>query len=38
MPLAPSVWSCTFGMLTDRHGVAWAVSGATIPMAGQLLT
>lgn len=27
MPLAPSFWAKTFGMLTDRHGVSWAVSG-----------
>lgn len=27
MPLAPAFWAETFGMLTDRHGVAWAVNG-----------
>ncbi|MEO8297466.1 MAG: VOC family protein [Burkholderiales bacterium] len=30
MPLAPSFWAQTFGMLTDRFGVAWAVNGAPI--------
>jgi PhnB protein len=34
MPLAPSAWSKTFGMLTDRFGVAWAVNGEAIAMAG----
>lgn len=33
MPLAPTFWARTFGMLTDRHGVSWAVNGAPIPMA-----
>lgn len=33
MPLAPSFWAKTFGMLTDRHGVSWAVSGEPVPMA-----
>ncbi len=27
MPLAPSFWARTFGMLTDRFGVSWAVNG-----------
>lgn len=31
MPLAPTFWAQTFGMLTDRHGVAWAVNGAPLP-------
>ncbi len=30
MPLAPSFWSKTFGMLTDRFGVSWAVNGEPI--------
>lgn len=30
MPLAPAFWAETFGMLTDRFGVAWAVNGAPI--------
>jgi PhnB protein len=30
MPLAPAFWAQTFGMLTDRFGVAWAVNGAPI--------
>jgi PhnB protein len=33
MPLAPSFWSKTFGMLTDRFGVSWAVNGESIPLA-----
>ena len=32
MPLSPTFWAKTFGMLTDRHGVSWAVNGAPIPM------
>ena len=32
MPLAPAFWSKTFGMLTDRFGVNWAVNGEPIPM------
>lgn len=31
MPLAPSFWSKTFGMVTDRFGVSWAVNGEAIP-------
>ena len=30
MPLAPAFWSKTFGMLTDRFGVSWAVNGESI--------
>lgn len=30
MPLAPAFWAKTFGMLTDRFGVAWAVNGEPI--------
>jgi PhnB protein len=30
MPLAPSFWARTFGMLTDRFGVNWAVNGEPI--------
>lgn len=30
MPLAPAFWSKTFGMLTDRFGVSWAVNGEAI--------
>jgi PhnB protein len=30
MPLAPTFWARTFGMLTDRFGVSWAVNGAPI--------
>ena len=32
MPLAPSFWARTFGMLTDRFGVSWAVNGEPVPM------
>lgn len=31
MPMAPSFWAKTFGMLTDRFGVSWAVNGEPIP-------
>ena len=30
MPLAPTFWAKTFGMLTDRFGVSWAVNGEPI--------
>ena len=32
MPLAPSFWAKTFGMLTDRFGVSWALNGDPLPM------
>ncbi len=32
MPLAPAFWAKTFGMLTDRFGVCWAVNGEPIAM------
>ena len=32
MPLAPTFWAKTFGMLTDRYGVSWAVNGEPIPL------
>ena len=32
MPLAPAFWAKTFGMVTDRFGVSWAVNGEPIPM------
>jgi PhnB protein len=32
MPMAPSFWAKTFGMLTDRFGISWAVNGAPIEM------
>ena len=32
MPLMPAFWAKTFGMLTDRFGVSWAVNGEPIPM------
>lgn len=33
MPMAPSFWAKTFGMLTDKFGISWAVNGEPIPMA-----
>ena len=30
MPMMPSFWAKTFGMLTDRFGVSWAVNGEPI--------
>ena len=30
MPLSPSFWAKTFGMLTDRFGLSWAVNGEPI--------
>jgi PhnB protein len=30
MPLAPTFWAKTFGMLTDRFGISWAVNGEPI--------
>jgi PhnB protein len=30
MALVPSFWATTFGMLTDRFGVSWAVSGEPV--------
>jgi PhnB protein len=32
MPLAPAFWARTFGMLTDRFGVSWAVGGDALPV------
>jgi PhnB protein len=32
MPLGPTFWAKTFGMVTDRFGVSWAVSGEPIPI------
>ena len=33
MPLAPTFWAKTFGMVTDRFGVSWGLSGEPLPMA-----
>ncbi|MEO8545678.1 MAG: VOC family protein [Betaproteobacteria bacterium] len=30
MPMAPAFWAATFGMLTDRFGVRWAVNGEPV--------
>jgi PhnB protein len=27
MPLGPTFWADTFGMLTDRYGTSWMISG-----------
>ncbi len=32
MPMAPAFWAKTFGMLTDRFGISWAVNGEPIEM------
>ena len=32
IPLAPAFWAKTFGMLTDRFGVSWAVNGEPIAL------
>ena len=32
MPLAPTFWARTFGMLTDRFGISWAVNGEPVPL------
>jgi PhnB protein len=30
MPMAPAFWAESFGMLTDRFGISWAVNGVPI--------
>lgn len=32
MALAPAFWAKTFGMLTDRFGVSWAVNGEPLAL------
>lgn len=32
MPMGPTFWAKTFGMLTDRFGVSWAVNGEPISL------
>lgn len=32
MPMAPAFWAKTFGMLTDRYGISWAINGEPVPM------
>lgn len=34
MPLAPTFWAKTFGMVTDRYGTPWGINGEAIPMQG----
>lgn len=33
MPLGPTFWARSFGMLTDRFGISWAVNGEPVEMA-----
>jgi len=33
MPLTPTFWAKTFGMVVDRFGVSWGLSGEPLPMA-----
>lgn len=33
MPMAPTFWAESFGMLTDRFGLSWAVNGEPIAMS-----
>lgn len=32
MPMSPTFWARTFGMLTDRFGISWAVNGEPMPV------
>jgi uncharacterized glyoxalase superfamily protein PhnB len=32
MPLAPTFWAKTFGMVTDRFGVGWGINCEEIPL------
>lgn len=32
MPLAPTFWAKTFGMLIDPFGVPWIINGESLPM------
>ena len=34
MPLAPTFWAKTFGMVTDRYGTPWGINGEPIAMQG----
>lgn len=36
MPMQPSFWAKTWGMLIDRFGTPWIVNGAPIPIATSL--
>jgi len=31
MPMAPTFWSDSFGMLTDRYGTSWMIGGGAKP-------
>ena len=33
MPMMPTFWATTFGMLTDRFGVSWGINGEPIALA-----
>jgi PhnB protein len=32
MPIAPTFWAKSFGMLTDKFGTPWIVNGEMLPM------
>lgn len=32
MPMAPSLWAKSFGMLIDKFGTPWMVNGGLLPM------
>jgi PhnB protein len=32
MPLAPTFWAKTFGMVVDRFGLSWGINGEQIPL------
>jgi PhnB protein len=32
MPLAPTFWARSFGMLTDRYGTPWIINGEPFPV------
>ncbi len=32
MPLGPTFWAKTFGMVTDRYGTPWGINGEALPM------
>ena len=31
MPLGPTFWAKSFGMVTDRFGTSWSINGESIP-------
>jgi PhnB protein len=34
MPLQPTFWARTWGMLVDRFGTPWIVNGELLPLGG----